>query len=47
MGRSIAAPPERCVDLLGVDLAIIRDAAAKVEPYIPNGRHQGLEPDAA
>jgi hypothetical protein len=33
-GRPIAAPLERCAELLGVDLATIRELAAKVEPYI-------------
>jgi hypothetical protein len=32
--RPIAAPLERCAELLGVDLAAIRKAAANVEPYI-------------
>jgi hypothetical protein len=30
----IAAPLERCAELLGVDLATVREAAAKVEPYV-------------
>jgi hypothetical protein len=34
LGRPIAAPLERCAELLGVDLATLRKAAAKVEPYI-------------
>jgi hypothetical protein len=34
LGRPIAAPLERCAELLGVDLATICAAAAKVEPYI-------------
>jgi hypothetical protein len=34
LGRPIAAPLERCAELLGVDLATIRKAAANVEPYI-------------
>jgi hypothetical protein len=34
LGRPIAAPLERCAELLGVDLAIIREAATNVEPYI-------------
>jgi hypothetical protein len=33
-GRPIAAPLERCAELLGVDLATIQEAAANVEPYI-------------
>ena len=32
--RPIAAPLERCAELLGVDLASLREVAAKVEPYI-------------
>jgi hypothetical protein len=32
--RPIAAPLERCAELLGVDLATIQRAAADVEPYI-------------
>jgi hypothetical protein len=32
--RPIAAPLERCAELLGVDLATIRQAAAHVEPYV-------------
>ena len=34
LGRPIAAPLDRCAELLGVDLASLREAAAKVEPYI-------------
>ena len=34
LGRPIAAPLERCAELLGVDLATIREAAANVEPYL-------------
>jgi hypothetical protein len=34
LGRPIAAPLERCAELLGVDLATTHDAAANVEPYI-------------
>jgi hypothetical protein len=34
LGRPIAAPLERCAELLGVDLATIHEAAANVEPYI-------------
>ncbi len=32
--RPIAAPLDRCAQLLGVELAIVRKAAAKVEPYV-------------
>jgi len=32
--RPIAAPLERCADLLGVDLAAIQEAAIHVEPYL-------------
>jgi hypothetical protein len=34
LGRPIAAPLERWAQLLGVDLATVREAAAKVEPYV-------------
>jgi hypothetical protein len=34
LGRPIAAPLERCAELLDVDLATIGAAAANVEPYI-------------
>jgi hypothetical protein len=34
VGRPIAAPLERCAELLGVDLATIRAAAANVELYL-------------
>jgi hypothetical protein len=34
LGRPIAAPLERCAELLGVDLAIIQEAAVSVEPYL-------------
>ena len=34
VGRPIAAPLERCAQLLGIDLATIRELAAKVKPYI-------------
>jgi hypothetical protein len=34
LGRPIAAPLERCAELLGVDLATVREAATNVEPYI-------------
>jgi hypothetical protein len=34
LGRPIAAPLERCAELLGVDLATTREAAANVEPYV-------------
>jgi len=32
--RPIAAPLERCAELLGVDLATVLRAAAHVEPYV-------------
>jgi len=32
--RSVAAPLQQCAELLGVDLATIRVAAANVEPYL-------------
>jgi hypothetical protein len=34
LGRPIAAPLEQCAELLGVDLATVRELAANVEPYI-------------
>ena len=34
MGRPIAAPLERCAELLGTDLATIREVATSVEPYV-------------
>jgi hypothetical protein len=34
LGRPIAAQLEWCTELLGVDLATLRELAAKVEPYI-------------
>jgi hypothetical protein len=34
LGRPIAAPLERCAELLGVDLGTVRELAAKVEPYL-------------
>jgi hypothetical protein len=32
--RPLAAPLERCAELLGVDLATLRTVAAEVEPYL-------------
>ena len=37
LGRPIAAPLERCAELLGVDLATVRELAAKVQPDIRAG----------
>ena len=34
VGRPIAAPLQRCAELLGVDLATVRELAARVEPYL-------------
>jgi hypothetical protein len=34
VGREIEAPLQRCAELLGVDLATIRELAANVEPYL-------------
>ena len=34
LGRPIAAPLERCAELLGVDLGVVTEVAAGVEPYI-------------
>jgi hypothetical protein len=40
LGRPIAAPLERCAELLGVDLATVRELASGVEPYV---RSDGTE----
>ncbi len=32
--RPLAATLERCAELLGVDLATVREVAANVEPYV-------------
>ena len=34
LGRPIAAPLERCAQLLGAELATVRELAATVEPYL-------------
>jgi hypothetical protein len=34
LGGPIAAPLDQCAELLGVDLAVVRELAANVEPYI-------------
>jgi hypothetical protein len=34
LNRPIAAPLERCGELLGIDLATVHRAAASIEPYI-------------
>ena len=34
LGRPIAAPLERCAELLSVDLATVHELATKVEPYL-------------
>jgi hypothetical protein len=34
LGRPIAAPLQRCAELLGLDLATVRTLATKVEPYL-------------
>jgi hypothetical protein len=34
LSRPIAAPLERCAELLGVDLAAIQEAATHVVPYV-------------
>jgi hypothetical protein len=39
-GRPIAAPLERYAELLGVDLATVRELAADIEPY---RRSDGIE----
>jgi hypothetical protein len=33
LGRPIAAPLDQCAELLGVDLATVRELAAGIEPY--------------
>ena len=33
-GRPLAAPLEQCAQLLGVDLATVRELAETVEPYV-------------
>jgi hypothetical protein len=32
--RPVAAPLERCAEILGVDLATVRQVAARIEPYV-------------
>jgi hypothetical protein len=34
VGRPIAAPLQRCTELLGVDLATVHELAANIEPYL-------------
>jgi hypothetical protein len=34
LGRPIAAPLEQCAELLGLDLATVRELAATVEPDV-------------
>ncbi len=34
LGRPIAAPLQRCAELLGVEVATVRELAAKLEPYV-------------
>jgi hypothetical protein len=34
LNRPIAAPLQQCAELLGVDFAIICEAAANIEPYL-------------
>jgi hypothetical protein len=34
VGRPIAAPLERCAELLGIDMSTVRELAAKLEPYV-------------
>ena len=33
LGRPIAAPLERCAELLSINLATVRELAADIEPY--------------
>jgi hypothetical protein len=37
LARPIAAPLQRCAELLGLDLATVRTLATKVEPYLRAG----------
>jgi hypothetical protein len=34
LARPVAAPLERCAEILGVDLATVRQVAACIEPYV-------------
>ena len=34
LGRPIAAPLEQCAQLLGLDLATVRELATHVQPYV-------------
>jgi hypothetical protein len=34
LGRPIAAPLRRCAQLLGVDLATVRELATTLQPYL-------------
>jgi hypothetical protein len=34
LARPIAASLQRCAELLGIDLATVRELAAKLEPYV-------------
>jgi hypothetical protein len=34
LGQPIAAPLERCAELLGVDLSTVRELATTVKPYL-------------
>jgi hypothetical protein len=34
VGRPIAAPLQQCAELLGIDLATVRELAANVQPYL-------------
>ncbi|MFL6226887.1 MAG: hypothetical protein ACJ75K_29800 [Actinomycetes bacterium] len=34
LGRPIAAPLQQCAELLGVDLATVRELATTVQPYL-------------
>ena len=44
LGRPIAAPLERCAELLGVDLAIIGEAAANVIRVLPGACFPRITP---
>jgi hypothetical protein len=45
--RPIAAPMERCAELLGVDLDAIKEAGRPCRAISPSRPDEGLEPDAA
>jgi hypothetical protein len=40
LGRPIAAPLERCAELLGIDLATVRELADDSSPHAFTGRQR-------